>query len=133
MVFVAQPFRPGRDGTPLVDREYDGSIGDEQRRTIVVELACERISLRTPSRNGLGKRKDSSVFFEPLDAEQFLSDRIFLVPRGRTLKEVASSARYIDQCSPSVAQGRSMKANSGRRLAYPAALGRLESALRRSA
>jgi hypothetical protein len=81
MIIVEQPFRSRRDGATFAYGPGDRAICLEQLALIVREPVGERPAATSARRDRLMRSETLGVLFQPLDAEKFLSNGIFIVPK----------------------------------------------------
>ena len=94
MKIVDQPFSRRRDLAPVVDRLHDRSIGRQEDRGIVAKSGGQSQAPGRMGSYGLRDRKTLRVRLEALDAEQFLTDRLLVIPWRR----LAGKSKKATRC-----------------------------------
>src|SRR5271165_6389716 len=98
MKIVDQPLSRRRDLAPIVDRLHNQSISRQENRAIVGKSGGEREAAGRTGSYGLSDRKTFCMRLKPLDAEQFLADRLLAIPRRRLLEKSEEAMRW--DCGP---------------------------------
>ena len=81
MEVVEQPFVRGRDGAVLANSLLDASVRAQEHAAVLLEPPGQ---VTTDSRAGggvLSGRKALGMLLEALDAEEFLANELFVIPR----------------------------------------------------
>src|SRR5688500_4103011 len=81
VVAVEQPLGGRRDGPPLADRACNGAVRPEQYRLVFLKAHGERAPAHRSCGDGLSRRQAFGMLLKALDAEEFLADRLFAIPR----------------------------------------------------
>jgi len=81
MVVVEQPFGGGSGGLPVADGACDFAIRRQQDGFVIPEPGCQRQARDRGRGDGLRRGEAFGVLFQPFDAEQFLANGGFRIPR----------------------------------------------------
>src|SRR5207245_7892488 len=95
VVIVEQPLG-GRRRVPLAGRASDGAVCFEENRLVVLQPHREGSAGHRPRGRLLGRGKALGMLLQTFDAEKFLVDGIFSLPRvgGWTSSDGATDRRY---------------------------------------
>ena len=94
MVVVDQPFRGRGDRSASFDGRDGMTVGIHQNRLVVRQAAGQR-AVGGGTRGGrLGRSKAARVRFEAFDAEQFLADRVDVLPRRARRRAAKQEPHY---------------------------------------
>src|SRR5438128_1208605 len=96
VVIVKQPLGGRRHRVPLAGRASDGAVCFEENRLVVLQPHREGSAGHRPRGRLLGRGKALGMLLQTFDAEKFLVDGIFSLPRGSgwTSSEGAKDRRY---------------------------------------
>ena len=82
MEVIEEPFGGGRHRPAGIDGRRNRTIGLQQHALVVAQTRDERLARGQRGMDGLAGRQALRVLLEPLDAEQFAADGVFVFPNG---------------------------------------------------
>src|SRR5438105_3293419 len=82
VVIVEQPLGGRRRGAPVTAHPSDGSVCFEENRRVVPQPKREVSAGHRPHGKMLGRGEALAMLLQTFDAEGFLADGIFGIPRG---------------------------------------------------
>src|SRR5947209_4650322 len=96
VIIVEQPLGGRRHRVPLAGRASDGAICFEENRLVVLQPHREGSAGNRSRGNLLGRGEALGMLLQTFDAEEFLADGVFGLPRGGgwTWPEGAKDRRY---------------------------------------